>query len=562
MNTGLGTLLLAAFAAAAQQQPAAQKPGVVEGAVVNSVTGAPLRKADVTLANGNLTEEMVAMVKQFNKGTAMPGQHVATKTLGMSTDAEGKFRFENVAPGTYWLTVKKAGFGDVHYTPKAGGGEDGASFYLASGQEMSRIEVRMVPHGSISGRVLDEDGDPYPTANVTAQKYSYGRGHRRLAPADFARTNGRGEFTLGNLPPGSYFICADVQNVDIAVKPPPPPADGAPETAYVGTYYPSTIDVSQAQKIEVAPGGEVNGLSILLRKSRVVRVSGKLVDAGGAPIKTAQVMLMDSARVGSMSMRLVNDPEGKFELTNLQPGTYTAMVMQMQGSSPKMTMVPLFVPEKNLENVKLGPPPEGTIQGSVTLDGDAAVKLQDFTVILTPAQPVAVMPATAKADSAGAFVLEHVTAASYDLVLAHIPAGAYLKSVMFNGREALGQPLDCMAGAAGTLHIVLGTDGGRVDALVKRDDKPVSDATVVLLPADPARRFPDAVRTVSSNQFGHALLKDVPPADYLLFAWEKIEDDQWFDPDFMKTVESGAVKVTVRSKSGETAEVPLIPAGK
>ena len=90
--------------------------------------------------------------------------------------------------------------------------------------------------------------------------------------------------------------------------------------------------MAQAQKIDVTAGAEVSGFNIQLRKSRVVRMSGKLTDANGEPIKSAQIMLMGGGgRIGAMSMSMVSDPQAKFELTNLQPGTYTAMTMRCRG---------------------------------------------------------------------------------------------------------------------------------------------------------------------------------------------------------------------------------------
>jgi hypothetical protein len=63
-----------------------------------------------------------------------------------------------------------------------------------------------------------------------------------------------------------------------------------------------------------------------------------------------------------------------------------------------------------------------------------------------------------------------------------------------------------------------------------RDDQPLSDATVVLLPADPSRRNPETVRRGIANGAGHAAFRDVPPGDYLAIAWEKIEEGDWLDP--------------------------------
>lgn len=559
MSFRYAALILFAVAACAQP-PAEPKPATVEGTVLNSVTKAPLRKVDVTLANGEMDPQVAAMMAQFKpSGSAQELPKVATKTLTATTDALGKFRFENVPPGTYWLTAKKVGYGDGKYPEKGGAG----SVNLSAGQELKQADVRLVPHATLSGRVLDEDGEPYPTAMVSALAYNFGSGRRRMAPVDVAQTNNKGEFSLGKIPPGHYFLCADVMRMGFGPKAAPPPADGSPETAYVGTYLPNSTDVALAQKIDVAAGAELSGFNIRLQKAKVVRVSGKLTDAGGEPIKTAQVMLMaGGGRIGSMSMTMVSDPEGKFELTNLQPGTYSAMTMQMQGSSPKMSMQTLVVPDHSVENVVLGARREAAIQGTVMVDGDAKVSLEAFPINLTPSEGLAVMPVFAHADKSGAFSLEGVTPAAYDLALPLSPPGTYVRSVMFNDREALGQPLDCSAITAGTLRIILGTDGGKVEARVSRDDKPAPSATVVLLPADPSRRFPATVRRGVSDETGHIALKDVPPGDYLAFAWEEVEDGVWFDADFVKAAQAQAVKVQVGPKANEEIQLKLLSASK
>src|ERR1035437_8576317 len=126
---------------------------------------------------------MAAMMKQFG-GNATEMPKVSTKTLTATTDAAGKFRFENVPPGTYWLTAKKVGFGDGSYKPKAAAARAGESLRLSPGQELKEVDFRLVPRGTVSGRVLDEDGEPLPSAMVSALAYHFMHGHRRLLPAD------------------------------------------------------------------------------------------------------------------------------------------------------------------------------------------------------------------------------------------------------------------------------------------------------------------------------------------------------------------------------------------
>lgn len=139
-----------------------------------------------------------------------------------------------------------------------------------------------------------------------------------------------------------------------------------------------------------------------------------------------------------------------------------------------------------------------------------------------------------------------------------MPPGTYVKSVVLNGRDVLGKQLDFSSGT-GELLVTLGTDGGKVDATVSLHDKPLFDATVVLLPADPARRFPDTTKETSTDETGHVTVKDVPPGDYLVFAWEKVESGEWFDPDYEKSIEKQAAKVSVGPKGSEKVEIKAIP---
>ncbi len=543
-----GTLaLFVPLAVALAQSPADQKPATVEGTVVNSVTGMPLRKVDLTLAK--MSPQMAAMVRQF--GSDAEVDQFATRALTTVTDAAGKFRFEQVPPEAYWIKAEKPAFVDGRYPLKNG------SLRLTAGQQLAHVQIRLVPYATLSGHVLDEDGEPFPSVLVSALSYRFAYGRRRLMPVGLTRTDNKGEFSLPWIPPGHYFLCADVAPIRLVATIPPPPADGAPETAYVSTYLPNTLDVAGAQKIYVAAGAELSGFNIQLRKSLVVRVKGRLVDANGDPINAAQIMLMGGGRVGPMPTAMVNDPQGRFEIPNVQPGAYTAMMRDMRGG-PGENMQPLVVPDRNVENLELGASPVATIQGTVAVDGD--VKLPDeFPVRLTVADGRVMMTRHGRAETSGAFTLDHVPRAPYELMLPFFPEGTYLKSVLFNDRESLGRLLDCSSLTTGTLRIVLGTDGGKVEARVSRDDKPAPDATVVLVPADPNRRYREAVYTGSSDASGLLTLKDVAPGDYLAFAWEDVEDGLWFDPDFLKSQTQG-VRVHIGPKATEQLELNLIPA--
>jgi len=548
--------LLAAVALA--QAPSDIKPAAVEGKVVNSITGEAIRKAELTLTNDLMPEEFGAMAEKM--GLDVPKQQ-EKKTFSATSDASGKFRIEHIAAGDYFFSIKHAGFVDLLY--KATGEMRAADglLHLKAGQEVRELELRMVPQGSAAGKVIDEDGDPVADATVMAEVVNYSSGRRRLVLREGGQTNDRGEFRLGKLPPGRYYISAEQMLMNPMAAVPPPPKDGLPETGYVCTYYPKMTDSSEAEAVDVKAGGEVPGLTIQLQKSRVVRVKGKALGADGKPLQGAQIMLMSAGHPGSMRMIMLNNADGTFELAHVTPGAYTAMIMQLQDHT--MMQQPLMVPGENLSDVKLGVLAEGTVQGRVNVTGDGKVTLKGLPIMLEGDDDSLVMPSKAVADDSGAFVLKKVVAARYQVSLSPVPQGAYLKSVLWNGKEKLGEPFDYSAEGTADLQVFLGTDGGAFDAKVARDDKPVADATVVLLPEDASRRNPESTRSEETDDAGHVAFKDVPPGDYLAIAWEKVEEGDWFDPAVVKAAGSNAVKVTIGPKDNQHLDLKAIAnAGK
>jgi hypothetical protein len=215
------------------------KPAVVAGKVVNAQTGEAVRKAELTLTTSLMPDGAEAMAAQmgFDPGVvAEPGAKGPKKTFAATSDAAGKFKFDAVAPGDYYFTVKHPGFADQTYKA-TGPNQSEGRLHLTAGRELGEVEFRMVPHGAVSGKVVDEDGDPIGDATVTASKFSYATGRRKLQPLDTGTTNDRGEFRVSKLPPGRYYLSAEVVALAQSLRgaTPPPPKDDSPETGYVTT---------------------------------------------------------------------------------------------------------------------------------------------------------------------------------------------------------------------------------------------------------------------------------------------------------------------------------------
>lgn len=106
-----------------------------------------------------------------------------------TTDERGRFVFGAVPAGTYRLMAQHEAF----VRP------DGRTIAVEVGQSVRDLVVAMTPTGVITGRVVDEYGDPAADVSVRATQKD----------STFETTsNDLGEYRLFGLPPGAYVVSA------------------------------------------------------------------------------------------------------------------------------------------------------------------------------------------------------------------------------------------------------------------------------------------------------------------------------------------------------------------
>jgi hypothetical protein len=107
----------------------------IKGSVIDAVTNRGLRKAYLILGG------LYASV----------------------TDDQGNFVFENVKPGSYVLNAEHQGYIDGYFGEA---GSEPIKIKLTPGQTLSDIKIELTPQAVITGRVVNEDGDPWTHASV------------------------------------------------------------------------------------------------------------------------------------------------------------------------------------------------------------------------------------------------------------------------------------------------------------------------------------------------------------------------------------------------------------
>ena len=167
--------------------------GRLRGRVVAADTGSIVRRAQVRISSPD----------------------IGTKTA--FTDGQGRYEFRDLPAGQFNVSVSKSGFVTMQYG-QTRPFEPGRPIDLVDAQVMEKADVAL-PRGSVvSGRVLDEFGEPVADATVTAMRKEYSMGKRRLAQSGRgSTTNDLGQFRLFGLPPGEYYVSATVRSFESMV---------------------------------------------------------------------------------------------------------------------------------------------------------------------------------------------------------------------------------------------------------------------------------------------------------------------------------------------------------
>jgi hypothetical protein len=310
-------MMLAALLAALSfsQTPAPAATGRLSGRVTAEGTNVPIAGARV------IVFPMMHRPRPPSGPMAIPPQ--------VMTDQDGRFVFNSVAPGEYRIDVQRTGFAssaDPTTRPM--------TYTVAAGQALDNISIVLQKGAVISGKVLDQKGEPVTDAHVMALRRFTPTGATtapsRLIPAPMQgpqQTNDIGEYRVSGLPPGEYVLAASPRGMGFGGP------DMASTTGHGGgtptpttTYYPGTADQAGAQPITVATGAEVSNIVFVLQSVPAYRVSGIVVDENGVPIAHAMVMLMTGPRSGMMFMgpggNAQTGDDGRFSIGDVASGAY------------------------------------------------------------------------------------------------------------------------------------------------------------------------------------------------------------------------------------------------
>jgi protocatechuate 3,4-dioxygenase beta subunit len=495
-------------------QPPKVGTSVIRGRAVAADSGQPLRRATVRLMSPTLAEP---------RSTA--------------TDGEGRYEFRDLPAGRYTLTTMKNGYVMMNYGARAWN-QPGRVIDLADKQQADRVDFSLSRGGVITGRVLDEFGDPVVGANIQPLRSDVINGERRATPAgSMVTTSDTGEFRLWGLSPADYQVMANPQR---AMNFGPDVSDD--RTGYAASYYPGTTNPAEALNIKVAAGQITTGIDIILSPTRTATISGSAIDANGQPLRRGNVMLMPrnpgGMFMGPQAGGMIR-ADGTFSISNVAPGEYTVRATIMPsapGLAPEQLTANVSVAGADVTGVILTPVRPIRVTGRITLDPPGAwVDAAALRVMAQPRNPTPMFfgagmtPPVTKDD----FTFELGTGAGVVLLRAfpNSPGpGATpwtVKSVRYDGKEIIDSGLELSDGRdVDGVELVITNRQQIVTGIVTNaKGEPVLDASVTFFPQNPDE-WTGPTRRVGAgrpDQNGRYSVRTLPPGEYFAVASEALD---------------------------------------
>jgi protocatechuate 3,4-dioxygenase beta subunit len=473
----------------------AQEAGTVAGTVTNSATHAPVPGVNVT----------------FTRRAAGRGDAPARAI----TDASGKYRSPGLPPGDYSIRFETA-----DYVPATCDVEVNAAGI--------RVNQELAPAASLSGRVLDHEGNP--ATDVPVEIYRF----RSRGPVNTGRTAADGQFRFERLAPGSYALVA---------RPAFKPKDGA---ALAPTWYAGATERARSERIIVQPGAVLSGYAIRLSNVPVWPVAGNVIDEEGKPVANASIALrpIDDRDEATIS----TSADGTFRFPAVRPGEWQLVASLSQA---KKGFARIMVDKHDVERVTIRVYPPFTLEGVVEREEprDENGKRLVSGVSLQPVDGQGESE-LAFHEQDGSVRFKKVQPGKYIIFPLGFKPGYYLDAVLLGDRDVFGKPVDLNNGAL-RFRVVYEPNAGRVRGAVENG----ADRTVVLLPQDESMLDGQFIRTARCDAQGRFEVGSLKPGEYYAFAFDRIDYDALSDVQFVRNLVNSAVRVHV--DADRAAEVEL-----
>jgi hypothetical protein len=472
------------------------------------------------------------------------------------TSEDGKYEFTGLPAGKYSLTGAKRGFISASYEQHD---EFSTAIVTGAGIDTENLLLRLAPDAVITGKVLDEAGDPVRQATVTLYYDDHSSGVDRIHPSRTAQTDDLGEYELTPLRPGTYFLAATGKPW-YAVHPPSATVNSASngqetlaldrslDVAYPVTYYPDVTDADSALPIPIR-GGERVEADFHLNPVPSLRLLFHAPDDGTHTFFVPQLQqpAFDAYTSVPASVTGTASP-GVVEVTGIPAGRYNVSIPG-PASTLQMSGVDLT---KDGEEVDLS---KGEISSSVKFSIQIAGEAVPPAQLMVGLRSGTRVAGASQTDSKGEAELQQVAPGKYEVVVWGPGKRYSVARISAQGVEVSGHTVSVAAGSSPSVSLSVVTGNTDIQGIVRKAGKGFAGAMVVLVPANPEVDR-DLFRRDQSDLDGSFLLHAVIPGDYTLLAIENGWDLDWSQPGVIAAYLKHGRKIAVSNQNGRPMNLP------
>lgn len=499
----------------------------IEGAVTDSLTHNPIRKATVNL-NGRMG-------------------------LTAATDADGHFAFRQLPAGQYFLQTQSEKYPIGPLSMDVG---RQATVSVAADEHKTGIALSLVPGGSLRGRIVDEEGNAMPQCSVTPVRYRAGDPNPTMVGANQSQSNERGEYHIDNVPAGKYYLMARCfQSI------PMPHAlvrrealSSVPRLTYPSLFYPSSADLSGATRVSLPAGTELSGIDFQMTPGTGIALRGQVRPVvSGALTQITLVARNGLLRPFQQQGARANQTTGEFQIPLVRPGSYEIAAFAQAEDHIYSARVSIEVGANAPDPIDLLLQPVLPMSGSVEIEGDQKPLLKNLRVALFPLDEGFFRPSLPQVEvqSDGSFV---VSASPGRWRLQVNGAPGYVKSVTLGNQEVSPASIE-IGPTPGGLKIIMSTKYSQVDA------------TVAGIPADVQQVFGmvwsaengPVQQSFSANSQGSTTF-NLPPGHYFACATATQLSSLVQNRDLKKALEGRCQSVDVPAEGRASVQVPFVTA--
>jgi len=513
--------LCSAQAPAPAQDTPQNSTSRIAGTIVNALDGSPLGRARISI------------FETSNR----------TNSVSLITSENGHFEFPGLKSGKFSLQGTKRGFLTAAYDQHE---QYSTAIVTGAGLDTEHLVLRLTPLATLSGKVLDESGDPVRHAQVFLYRENRGAGLNRISSAGSSPTDDQGSYEFPSLMPGNYFLSVEAKPW-YAVHPVSLTPDGTPnrpvvqpslDVSYPVTYYNGATEADSAVPISVKAADHVQ-IDVQLNPVPSLRVLFHVPTEQNAYVPPVfEKRVFDSQQfIESGGTQQVSP--GVFEVIGIPPGKYI-----VQQNDAKTGQLVRSVEMELSQNGQELDESVGELVGKAKL----AIRLprgekppKQFVVLLQDSRRH-VVGLPLKNDDTVEF--GNLPAGKYSIVFSSPNKPYSVARTVSNGIESQGHDLNIAPGASVDVTLFLTEGVTTIEGFAKRGDKGSAGVMVILVPKDP-QVHQELLRRDQTDLDGSFTLRGVIPGTYTIVAVEDAWGSPWLQPDVLARYVKHGQNVTI-----------------